>query len=99
TLALARRYLSAKSAPVALGPRLPVSRKTGRHPIHHHADAGLMTLVNEVAQFVRSSTTARRCEIICDLIAPRTFERLFCDRQQLNVGVSHFEHVRQQRLG
>ena len=59
----------------------------------------LMTGIDEMAQLVGSSETARRRVIIRHLVTPRAFERMLGDRQQLDVRETHLEHVRQQRLG
>ena len=98
-LALARIHVLVEIGAVELGQRVRVFREMRRHPIHDHADPGLMTFVDEMPELVRSSEPARRRVIIRDLITPRTFERMFGDRHQLDVGVTHLEHVRDQRLG
>ena len=69
-----------------------------RHPIHDHADAGLMTFVDEMAEIIGRAEPARRRVIICDLITPRAFERMLGNRQQFDVRVTHLQHVRQQRV-
>ena len=76
-----------------------VLRKMRRHPIHDHADAGVMTRIDEMAELVRSSEAAGRRVIVRHLISPRAFERMLGDREQLDMRVAHLEHVGQQRLG
>ena len=79
--------------------RVGILGKMRRHPIHEHADPGAMTRIDEMPQFVRVPEPARRRVIVCHLIAPRTFEGMLGDRQQLDVGETHLEHIGQQRLG
>ena len=98
-LALARVHVLVKIGAVEFGERVGVLWKMRGHPIHDHADAGLMTFVDEMAEVVRRTEPAGGRVIICDLITPRTFERMLGDRQQLDVGVTHLQHVRQQCLG
>ena len=95
-LALARIHVLVEIGAVEFGQPVRVLREMRRHPIHDHADAGLMTFVDEMTELVRRSEAAGRRVIICDLITPRTFERMLRDRHQLDVGVTHLEHVRQQ---
>ena len=65
---------------VEFGQRMRVLGKMRRHPIHNHADTGLMTLVDEMPQLIGRAETACGREIICDLITPRAFERMLGDR-------------------
>src|SRR5207248_948412 len=62
-------------------------------------DTGLMAFIDEMTEFVRTSVATRRRVIICDLITPRPFKRMFRDRQQLDVRITQFQNVREQRLG
>ena len=97
-LALARIHVLVEIGAVEFRQPVRVLWKMRRHPIHDHADAGLMTFVDEMAELIRRAEPARRRVIIRDLITPRTFERMLRDRHELDVGVAHFEHVGQQRL-
>ena len=97
-LALARVHVLVKIGPVEFRQRVRIFRKMRRHPIHDHCDSGLVTFVDEMAELVRISVATRRREIIRDLIAPRTFKGMFRYRQQLDMRVTHLEHVRNQRL-
>ena len=97
-LALARIGVLVEIRAVEFREAMRVLRKMRRHPIHDHADAGLMTAIDEMAELVRSSEAAGRRVITRHLITPRTFERMLRDRQQLDVGVAHLEDVRQQRV-
>ena len=62
-----------------------VLREVGGHPVHDHADAGLMQPVHQVAEFVGRAEARRRRVVRRHLIAPRPAERVLRDRHQLNV--------------
>ena len=89
-LALARIHVFVEIRAVEFRERMRVLRKMRRHPIHDHADAGLMTSIDEMPELVRRSEPAGRRVVIRDLIAPRTFERMLRHRHQLDVRVTHF---------
>src|SRR6266536_2692870 len=84
---------------VEFSQRVSVFWKMRRHPVHDHADAGLMTFVDKMAEVVGRTEAARRRIVICDLITPRSFERMLGNRQQLNVRVAHLHHVGPQLFG
>src|SRR5579883_1997068 len=44
------------------------------HPIHQHADAMLMTIINEVHEVLRRAVTAGRREVTSDLVSPGAVE-------------------------
>ena len=96
-LALARVHVLVEIGAVEFGEPMGVLREMRRHPIHDHADAGLMAFIDEMAEVIWRAEAAGRRVIICDLITPRTFERMLGHRQQLDVRVTHLEHIRQQR--
>ena len=98
-LALARVHVFVKVGPIEFGERVRIFREMRRHPIHDHADAGLVACVDEVAKFIGGAKTAGGRVVVCNLITPRAFERVFGNRQQLDVGITHFKHVGQQCLG
>ncbi len=97
--ALAGIHVLIEIGAVEFGQRVRVFRKMCRHPVHDDCDSRLMTFVDEVAQFVRCSVAAGRRIIICNLIPPGAFKRMLCDREQFDVGVTHLQHIGQQRLG
>ena len=97
-LALPRIGVFVEIRAVKLREGMRVLRKMRRHPIHDHADAGAMAAIDEMPELVRRSEAAGRRVIVRDLITPRAFERMLGDREQLDVGEAHLEHVRQQRL-
>src|SRR5689334_8575423 len=74
-------------------------RKVRRHPIHDHADAVAMQVVDEVTQVVRLAVTRGRRIVITDLITPRWSIRMFLEWQKLDVREAHLLHVSRERLG
>ena len=76
-----------------------ILREMRRHPIHDHADSGLMTAVDKMAKLIRLSETTGRRKIIRHLITPRTFERVLRHRHQFDMGVAHLEDIRQKSVG
>src|SRR5205823_5032303 len=87
--ALARIGVLVEIGAVEFGKRMNVLRKMRGHPIHDHAEPGLMTAVDKMPKLVRISEATGRSVIIGDLISPRAFEGMLRDRQQLQVGVAH----------
>jgi hypothetical protein len=70
-----------------------------RHPIHDHADPGLVTFVDKMAELIRRSEAAGGREVIRDLITPGALEGMLGHRHELDVGVAHLDYVRNERLG
>src|SRR5580700_4643398 len=62
-----------------------ISWKVRRHPIDDHADAGQMRAVDEMGEAVRRSQPRGGSKQAKWLVAPRTAERMFCDRHELNM--------------
>ncbi len=62
-----------------------VAREMSRHPVEQHADAGLMALIDEIAQVVGRAVAAGGREVAGGLVAPGVIERMLGDRQQLDV--------------
>src|SRR5207247_8314760 len=79
--ALARVHVLVEIGAIEFGQRVCVLWKMRRHPIHDHADAGLMTSVDKMAKVVIRPEPAGGRIIICDLITPRAFERMLGNRQ------------------
>src|SRR6185436_11112200 len=69
------------------------------HPIHDHADAALMEVINEVSEVVGRTIACRRCIVITDLIAPGWTIRMLLQREKLNVGKTHFRNIVRERFG
>src|SRR3954471_12555770 len=98
-LPLPRIHVLIKIGAVEFSQTMRVLWKMSWHPVDDHANPGTMAGVDEMTQFVGISKSTRRRIVIRYLVTPRAFERVFRDRHQLDVGVAHFNDVRQQRLG
>ncbi len=83
---------------VELAETVRVEGEVPRHPIEHHADAGLVRGVDEGREVVRRSVAARRGEQRHRLVAPRSVERKLRDRQHLDMGEAHVLDVGDQAL-
>src|SRR5258707_13960581 len=81
-LALPRIHVLVKIRAVELGERMCILRKMRRHPVQDHADSGLMTFVDEMAEIIGRAEPARRGGIICDLMTPPAFARIVGKREQ-----------------
>ena len=75
-----------------------ILRKMGRHPVHDHADSGLMALVHKVHKVLGGAVTAGGCKISGYLIAPAPIEGVLGHRQQLHMGVAHVLQIRNQLI-
>ena len=56
------------------------------HPVHDHADAGLVQRVDQRPEVVGSAEPRCRRVVRRDLVSPRSAERVLGDRQQLDMG-------------
>ena len=70
-----------------------VSRKMGRHPIENHSDAVLMQRIDQKHEVLRRAKATGRREIPDRLITPRAVERMFRNRQELHVRITHMMDV------
>ena len=68
--ALAWVHVLVEIGAVELREGVSIFREMGWHPIHNHADAGLVARVDEVTQFVWRAEAAAGRIIIGDLITP-----------------------------
>src|SRR5690349_21243249 len=98
-LALARIEMLVQRGAIKAAERPRVFWKVRRHPIHDHADAVAMQVVDEVTQVVRLTVTRGRRIVITDLITPRWSIRMFLERQKLDVREAHLLQVSRERLG
>src|SRR6185503_14743068 len=79
--------------------RKSIFRKVRGNPIHDHADAALVQVVDEVTKIIRLAVTGRGRVIVRDLITPRWSIWMFLERQKLHVGEAQFRDVVGKRLG
>src|SRR5437588_1163372 len=76
-----------------------IRREMRRHPVEYDADAVLMQDVDHVHQILRRAVTAGGCKKACDLITPRSIERMLHHRHQLDVREIHLANVFRERSG
>ena len=88
-LALARIGVLVERGSIEIRKPVRVFREVRGHPVHDHADAVLMALVDEVHEVVRRAEARGGREVADDLIAPGAGERVFHDGQQLDMRVAH----------
>ena len=69
-----------------------------RHPIQNHADARLVAYINKMHELVWRAIARGGGVIPGHLIPPRAVIRMLHHRQQLDMGVSHLDHIRHQLL-
>ena len=65
-----------------------VGGEVAGHPVDQHADAGLVQLVDQVAELVGGAEPADRGEVAGDVVAPGPLVRVLGDRHELDVGVA-----------
>ena len=73
-----------------------IAWKVRRDPVQQHTDAGLMTAIHQKLQIVGRAMPAGGREIAGGLITPGVIERMFGDRQQLDVREVHLPQVTHQ---
>ena len=66
-----------------------VGRKVRRAPIEDDANVVLVQVIDQVHQVLTAAVPSRWCEIATGLVAPRRVERVFHDRQELDMGKAH----------
>ena len=70
-----------------------ISGEMGRHPIHNNADAGLVALVHKIHKILWLPIARGRCKISGNLISPGAVERIFHQRHEFHMGISHFFYI------
>ena len=84
---------------VKLDKAVTVLGKMRRHPIHDNADAGLMKFVNHIAEIVRIAETRSRREHAGNLIPPGSVQRMFGQRQKLDMRKAHVADIGDKIVG
>ena len=79
------------------GPR--IGREVTGHPVDQDADAGLVQLVDQVAELVGGAEPGDRREVAGDVVAPRPVVGVLGDRHELDVGEALPGHVLHQLAG
>ena len=95
-LGLARIVILVQCGAVEIRQPMCVAREMSRHPVEQHADAGLVTLVDELTQLIRGAVAAGGREVAGGLIAPGVIQRMLGDRQQFDVREAGIAHIRDQ---
>ena len=84
---------------VEVGQTVRVAREVRRHPVEQQPQPERVATIDEAAETHRIAE-ARRGRIQAHrLVAPGAIERVFADRQQLDVREAHLQRVGQQRVG
>ena len=64
------------------------------HPVENHADSRIVQRVDEVTKIIRRTEARRRRVKTAHLIAPGAVKRIFGNRHQFDMRVSHALYVR-----
>ena len=64
-----------------------------RYPVKDHADSRLMQFIHEEHKVLRCTVSGGRGIITDHLIAPGSIQRMFHNRHQFHMGVSHFFYI------
>ncbi len=70
-----------------------VSCEVRGHPVHDHADTCVVRAVDEIHEFFRLAIARRRRIIARDLITPAWIVGILHQRHDLDVGISHIDHI------
>ena len=98
-LAEARVGVLVQRSAVELREAVLVAREVRRHPVHDHAEAGLVAAVHEVHEVLGRAEARRGREVAHHLVTPGAVERVLGHAHQLDVRVPLLEHVRDQLVG
>ena len=78
---------------VEAGQSVSVSGEMGGYPVKNHSDPRLVQFVYEEHEVLRGAVSGGGCIIADHLIAPGSIQRMFHDRHQFHMGVSHLFHI------
>ena len=73
--------------------------KMRRYPVQNYPDVVLMTAVDQLHQIFRFAVARCRCVEIGNLITPGRTVRMLGQRQEFDMGESHFQYVGNQLIG
>ena len=96
---LARIGVLVEVCAVEIRQAMLVGGKMRRNPVQNHTHTVLMQDIDRVHQVLRRAIPAGGGEEAGDLIAPRSIEGMFHDRQQLDVSEVQFAYIFRQRSG
>ncbi len=95
-LALTRVGVFIEMRAIEVAEAVRVFWEVGGHPVEDDANAFFVTAIDKEAEIIGRTEARGGREVAGGLIAPRSVERMFRDRQQLNVRVAHFLDIRNQ---
>ena len=83
---------------IKIGQRIIIFAEMAGNPIHDDADSFFMRFFHKIPQLKQIPVTRSHREVPGDLIAPRSFQRMFHQRHEFDVRVAHFLHIWNQRF-
>ncbi len=98
-LAPAGIFVFVQGGTVEPGEGVFVLGKMAGYPVQQHPDAMAMALVHQIAQVVGAAVPAGGGVVTGGLVTPGLIQRVFSDRQQLNVGKPQLQYVGDQLVG
>ena len=75
------------------GKAVGVGAKTAGHPVHDHANAGLVACIDKMHELLRVAVARRGGVVAGRLVAPGAIERVLHERHDLDMRVAHVAHV------
>src|SRR5690606_11363662 len=90
----ARVFVFIKMAAIKAGQTMTIFREMRWYPVKDNANTRLMAFIDEVLKVIRVAKTRCRRKQSQRLISPGTIERMLHHRQQLDMGITHVEHIR-----
>ena len=71
-----------------------VSWEMSRNPVHNNIKSCLMAFIYKRHKIERCAISCSRSKISCNLISPRSIERIFCQRHKFNMCIAHILNIR-----
>ena len=90
---LSRILVLIEAASVKLRHAPCITRKMCRNPVKNNANSLSVQIIHKIHEIIRCAEAAGRCVISRHLIAPRSIQRMFHDRQKFHMGIPHFLHI------
>ena len=75
------------------GKAVGVGAKTAGHPVHDHADAGLVACIDKVHELLRVAVARRGSVVAGRLVAPGAIEGMLHKRHDLDMRIAHVAYV------
>ena len=93
---LSRILVLIEAASVKLRHAPCITREMCRNPVKDNADPLSVQIIHKIHEIIRRAEAAGRCIISRHLIAPRSIQRMFHDRQKFHMSIPHFLHILRQ---